>query len=205
MTQLKEALETAGIRSPVERLKEIAVIALCDNAGSWDGARDALARGYRGDPALVSALMEPYRAMAEDKLLRETARELREADLAREARSRQDRDGAKEGGHDCTEDHEGHAAPSSSAEARRAEARRKGAETMAGKLGLSMLDTFMPEGIPIRNWQAGEARAWARRTGRNVRFVELLTANIPPLDTIGKWITPAMAADFWARSAPVEA
>ena len=67
-------------------------------------------------------------------------------------------------------------------------------------LRLTMLDTFKIEGTPIGDMQAGAARAWARREGRHVRWVVMLTANMPAADPIRRWISAEDADALWARS-----
>ena len=66
---------------------------------------------------------------------------------------------------------------------------------------MSLLDTFTIEGTPIGDWQAGAARAWARTTGRHVRWVEMLTNNMPATDPIRRWTTPDEAQSLWQRAA----
>jgi hypothetical protein len=208
MTQLREAMEDAGIRSPRERLRAIAVEALMEHGKtSWDEVERAVFQAVRRDLALVWQLMEPYRAMAMRRLLVDTARDIREADRAHGAshlsaddqvtRARSERGG---GGQLIPDDQGQGVSPIPLSDAKR-EGYRKAAATISRRLSASMLDTFMLDGVPIGNWQAGAARAWARSTGRNVRFVEMLTANVPPLDPIRNWIDPDMAAEFWERTA----
>jgi hypothetical protein len=188
MTQLKDAMVAAGLVAPADRLREIAIEALAENGGSWEAAKDAVFGAVRHDLALVWQLMGPYRAMAVQRLLVDTAREIREAEQADNPEPFIPSARAKRG------DHIGE-------DVGRSAARGKANAIVAGKLMTSMLDTFVIDGRPIGDWQAGEARAWVRRTGRHVRFVEMLTANIPPHDTIRKWIEPETAADYWGRTA----
>lgn len=65
---------------------------------------------------------------------------------------------------------------------------------------LSILQTIKIEGRAIGDWGAGEARSWARRTGINVRFVEMLTHSLPDTDKISKWIKPHEAEVIWKRA-----
>jgi len=100
------------------------------------------------------------------------------------------------GGHSQREDH-GPFAPSRAItlEQRAAKART------AAVIRVSLLDTFQIDGTPIGDWQAGAARTWARTTGRHVRWVEMLTANMPPADPIRRWMTPDEAQSLWQRAA----
>jgi hypothetical protein len=79
--------------------------------------------------------------------------------------------------------------------------RRAAQESVGTVLRLTMLDTFRIDGLPIGDVQAGVARAWARREGRHVRWVNMLTSNVPAFDPIRRWITPDVADEMWSRSA----
>jgi hypothetical protein len=197
MTQLKDAMLAAGLESPADRLREIAVKALAEHANSWEGAKDAVFEAVRHDLALVWQLMGPYRAMAVQRLL---------VDITREIRGSEQTPGAGHLGTDSQKtsipiEDAGTGNQRTGEDTDRHAARGKANAIVASKLMASMLDTFVIEGRPIGDWHAGEARAWVHRTGRHVRFVEMLTSNIPPHDPIRKWIPPETAADYWQRTA----
>lgn len=207
MTQLKEAFQVAGIVSPADRLKKIAIQAMREHAHSRDSACEAIFEDVRRDLTLFSLLMEPYRDMALRKLLIDTARGSQEYDKARgagpiwgenhEKPAQSERAGG--GGQDHCDNRERCTSPRQRFDAG-VDARRAAQAAVSTKLMKSLLDTIEVEGRPIGDWQAGEARAWARRNGRMIHFVEMLTANMPPDDLIRKWIQPEMAAEYWQRS-----
>jgi len=61
MPQLKEALRAAGMADADERLRDIAVHALLNNASSYDGAADAVFSEVRKDLALVKDVWRAWR------------------------------------------------------------------------------------------------------------------------------------------------
>jgi hypothetical protein len=197
MSQLKAAFLRAGYESPQDRLRALAIMAMSDNASSNERVKAAIIAAVRHDLALTWALFEDYAQMAAGKYVIALQHAMRQAEKAREAGQSKDetqRAGApavRGGGQPdrpCP-------SPAPITPEQR-EAKKRTAEIYR----LSLLETFTIDGSAIGDWQAGEARAWARRTGRHVRFVELLTANMPADDPIRRWITPDEAAAAWQRS-----
>jgi hypothetical protein len=151
-------------------------------------------------------LFEPYRELALRRLLGGV-----ESDMRRDEFARQER--ARSGGRRATDDHLGHA-PNERPDGGRSlfddrslnapvatpPNRRAAQDSVGTVLRLTMLDTFRIDGMPIGDVQAGVARAWARREGRHVRWVTMLTSNVPAADPIRRWISAEDADDLWARS-----
>lgn len=70
---------------------------------------------------------------------------------------------------------------------------------------VSKLDTFLVNNQPIGRVTAGEARRWAAARTRDARFVELLTANMPPSAIIGDCVKPEEADHCYAVALKEEA
>ena len=206
MVQLAQALRAAGVVTIEERLREIAVEVLAAHGTSRIAAANALYARVRHDADLLDGLFEPYRELALRRLLGGVESEMRREEMARQERvlgggqtNPDDRRGnAPGGGRLSTDDH------ASRAPAPHHTNRRAAQDTVGAVLRLTMLDTFRIDGMPIGDVQAGVARAWARREGRHVRWVTMLTSNVPAFDPIRRWITPDVADDMWARSVESE-
>lgn len=200
MTQLGYALRAAGIMTVEDRLRDLAVDVLAVHAHSREAAAQALYAKVRHDTDLLDGLFGPYRDLAVRRLLGAVESEMRKYELA------------NGGGHQTRDDHLrpapsdrlGGGRLSDEPQNRVAPApppgRRDGQERVGAVLRLTMLDTFKIDGTPIGDMQAGVARAWARREGRHVRWVTMLTANMPAADPIRRWITAEDADALWARS-----
>ncbi len=64
----------------------------------------------------------------------------------------------------------------------------------------SLLDTFKANGMPIGDLTSAEANAWADSHARDVRFVRLLTANLPPHLPIRTYRTGEEAARLYEQA-----
>jgi hypothetical protein len=204
MTQLGQALREAGVVTVEERLRELAIEVLAAHGSSRVAAANALYARVRHDADLMDGLFALYRELALSRLLGGVESEMRREEMTRQQK-------ASGGGHpprgDLTK-----TAPTASPDGGRYEDadraklapvppnRRAAQESVGTVLRLTMLDTFRIDGTPIGDVQAGVARAWARREGRHVRWVMLLTANVPADDPIRRWITPEDADTMWSRS-----
>jgi len=203
MTTLKDAFLAAGFLAPGERLREIAIRAMSQHATSNEAAIEAVLKAVRQDLALTWALFAPYDAVAVKRLFAEVRHELRQ-----DARSR-DEGRAVHGNQlpDAQSARQGGGQPSLAGHIAHAPSRPITLEQRAAKartaevIRMSLLDTVTIDGRPIGDWQAGAARAWARATGRHVRWVEMMTANMPPDDPIRRWLTPEDAQSLWQRAA----
>lgn len=206
MTQLASALRAAGIVTVAERLREIAIRVLAVHASSRTAASDAMYAAVRYDTDLLDELFAPYRDLALKRLLGGVEHDMR-------LHERQEQEKERSKGHPAGDTHARPAVTpspgggqtrndthSSVAPAAPPPDRRKAQEAVANVMRLTMLDTFKIDGIAIGDMQAGAARAWARREGRHVRWVGMITANVPAADAIRKWITPDDADALWARS-----
>jgi len=206
MTQLANALREAGIVTVAERLREMAIRVLAVHASSRAAALEAMYAAVRYDTALLDELFAPYRDLALKRLLGGVEHDMRLHERVEQEKARGGGlDGgephkkaspyARPGGGQILNESRGHIAPAAPPPDR-----RKAQEAVANVMRLTMLDTFKIDGIAIGDMQAGAARAWARREGRHVRWVGLITANVPAADPIRKWITPDDADALWARS-----
>jgi hypothetical protein len=198
MTQLREALRAVGVMTVEERLRLIAIEVLATHAHSREAAAAALYARVCHDADLLAGLFAPYRELALRRLLGAVESEMRRYELAHGG-GRPSSGGHVEyapserhGGGRTHNDNHGAVAP--------ARPSRDAQEAVGAVLRLTMLDTFKIEGTPIGDMQAGAARAWARREGRHVRWVVMLTANMPAADPIRRWISADDADALWARS-----
>jgi len=206
MSQLKAAFLRAGYESPQDRLRALAIMAMSANASSNERVKEVIIEAVRHDLDLTWALFEDYAKMAAGKYLIALQHAMRQAEKARGEAGQSNYEtqeavapAARGGGHQAGSANQDYHAPSPRSAPitpEQREAKKRTAEIYR----LSLLETFTIDGRAIGDWQAGEARAWARRTGRHVRFVELLTANMPADDPIRRWITPDEAAAAWQRS-----
>jgi hypothetical protein len=79
-----------------------------------------------------------------------------------------------------------------------------GAARLAAHVRLSKLDTFLINGQKIGDVTASEAVAWAGSRDRDVRFVRLLTANLPPDRPIREFVSAEDADTLYASAEQVE-
>jgi hypothetical protein len=64
----------------------------------------------------------------------------------------------------------------------------------------SILDRFQVNGRPLRALRVEEAEAWAARSARNARFVQLVISGLPPRAVIGEFLSDADAEQRWAMA-----
>ena len=206
MVQLAQALRAAGVVTIEERLRSIAIEVLAAHGTSRIAAANALYARVRHDADLLDGLFEPYRELALRRLLGGVESEMRREEMTRQEK-------ARGGGRIASDDHArsapnerpdgGHSAGEtlvSAAPVATPPNRRAAQDSVGTVLRLTMLDTFRIDGMPIGDVQAGVARAWARREGRHVRWVTMLTSNVPAADPIRRWITAEDADEMWSRS-----
>lgn len=210
MTQMLNALRAAGFVPTAERLRDIAVGVLAIHASSREAAAEALYARVRHEADLLEELFKPYRDLALKRLLGAIEAEMRKYELAEQGRgsshavSQRAHASPHDAGHSYVGDHGGTAQHQNvhghGNGVPHLESARDAQERVGAVLRLTMLDTFKIDGTSIGDVQAGVARAWARREGRHVRWVMLLTANMPPQDPVRRWITPDEADALWQRS-----
>lgn len=169
------------------KLKEIAVQAVKANRRNWDGAKDAVFKAVRGDAALLWALFEPYRNVAVQKLLTEASTEV----------IKTERETLREVGGSS---HVAAGGPIPVAAPTNSHAIRQGMNAVAQVARLSMLDTFKVNGTPIGDITAQEANGWAASRERDVRFVRLLTQNLPPDKPIREFVRADEADAAYERA-----
>jgi hypothetical protein len=204
MVQLAQALRAAGVVTVEEQLRSIAIEVLAAHGTSRIAAANALYARVRHEADLLDGLFEPYRELALRRLLGGVESEMRREEMTRQEKARgggqsqfEDRGSRapneRPGGGQMGRDDQMRIAP--------VPPNRRAAQDSVGTvLRLTMLDTFRIDGLPIGDVQAGVARAWARREGRHVRWVTMLTSNVPAADPIRRWISAEDADELWARS-----
>jgi hypothetical protein len=161
-----------------ERLISVGISAVTDNPRNWDGAKDALYKAVRNDADLLWALFEPYRLVAVQKLLTESAAKLRE----QERRELDVRLKAARSGQTGIDNR--------GVDARPAASPQSGMDARTNVVQLSLLDTFKINGRAIGDCTPYEAKEWASARERDARFVRLLTTNLPSNEPIRKYIRP---------------
>ena len=208
-TVMQDAFRRAGVRPAQERLAEIATKALIANAANWSAAQAAVLDAVKNDAALLWELLEPYRGAVVQKLLTQVAAEMRAAQ--------------RDGGGQCSRASHISAAPAvrlvpQPQSDRRVQPERPtaprpsvaprnpvvAAQAVADVVRLSMLDKFRANGIPIGDMTSEQANRWAVSQQRDVTFVRMLTANLPPTEPIRKYRT-AEEADALYQKAKDEA
>ncbi len=218
---LAQALLQAGIEpplSPAARLRQIAVDAFVKNPGGnqWDAAKEYILTAIRTDAELLWELFAPARASSVQRLMSEVKDRMHREHKAQERQSAQAGGGqsrcdnqlgsAPAGSQDArSQDRAGDAGPMESrqpmADRPASPPSTAGMAAASAVARLSLLDTFMPDGLrPIGKWGVGEARSWARRTGMHVRFVDMLTSNLPMEGIIESYRTAEDAAEYWKRA-----
>lgn len=170
-------------------LRNVAVTALKQNRGSWEGAVDVVFKAVRNDAALMWALFEPYRAVAVQRLLTEVAQDLRANEEVTKLVQAKPTGGQNESGPYIASAPEG----LSDNVRRQIEARSKVA-------ALSLLDTFKINRKAIGDCTPKEAKEWAAKRERDARFVNLLTRNLPPDEPIRKWVKPETVQEVWTQA-----
>ena len=215
-TTMGQAFVAAGYEPPDERLIRIAIAALAAYPRSIDGVRDAIFTAVRNDTGLMWVLFERWRRQAVDNLIGEAQGAIRaqrpvvggghhergdqQLDAPSDAKPR-DGAGATQrpsgAGHKSHGDHPVQARPAPTNAERHAALIQ--AKSEAARV-LSKLDTVFINGQPIGRVTPADANAWARSHKTRVRFIEMLTANLPPDRPIGDFIRPEEADAIWAKA-----
>jgi hypothetical protein len=193
---------------PGKPLLEVAMHVIKQSNRNWDAAKDALFRAVRNDPDLLWQLFEPYRAQAAQRILTEASQRLhQERSAGQFARENLPRTARPNGGigqivaENPVESANSAARPAQSTQqSQPAHDKLAGLKAIAEVHRLSMLDKFQINGKPIGELTPLEARKWAQSRKRDVRFVELLTANLPPDRLIKEFILPSEADAVYERA-----
>jgi hypothetical protein len=199
MSAFKEAFARAGYKPADERLWNAAVIAWTAAEGNLERGRDELFKIIEHDAELVLELFKPWHRVAAQKLLEEVSQEAREEERRRQAALRSpNTDGRQRpvavpsgSGHSWVDNHRIGARPAPHPAPRHIhEIIRNKSNTVRQ----SLLDTFRIElpaaygrmSIPIGDCTPKEAMSWVGATERDIKFVRLLTQNLPPDEKIRK-------------------
>lgn len=181
MSALAAALHDAGYADPKVRLRAVVADALKASPRNWDGAKDAVYKAVRDDAGLLWELFAPYRSQAVQVLLAEVGAELRQLEVPRAAVV------PSAPGHRSNANQNGNA-------------RRAAMDAVAAVARRSLLDTFKINGQSIGDVTAAEANRWAASQKRNVRFVQLLAANLPEDAPIRKFRTAEEATAIYEQA-----
>lgn len=213
MSAMKEAMLGKGFVDPKKRLREIGIEAWESSGGQWDGARDVLFKGIRGDAALLWELFTEYRSKAADDLMTDIAAEmrnkmkpLRAIGAVSSASGHTDRVNQHNPARRAADSSSGGAGQWTAAD-QSAAARpiwdkswqnpQKAMAAVAAVARLSLLDTFKINGRSVGDLTAAEAIGWASSRKRDVQFVHLLTAGLPLDKPIRKYRTGDEAAALY--------
>lgn len=225
MTALRAAFENAGYRTVAERRDALADAAL-DKFENWAAQRQAFYDAVAQDPGVLMLIFKPWERAIGDALA-DRARQRREKARQMPAGGgrtpNENQGGPAPAGAVNMRGLEGDLMPpapipkavrlEASIMSERAHAIMAERRTLA-KAPLSpaalathqavarstILDTFKINGRSIRVLTAGEASAWARTTGRDAKFVQLLTSGLQPTMVIGDYRS-AQEADLLMQQA----
>lgn len=198
MSAFKEAFKKVGYKRADERLWDAAVIAWTAAEGNSERGRDELFKIIQRDAELLWELFKPYHRVAAQKLLEEVSQEAREEERRRKAALRSPNTSGQQrpvvvpsgSGQLIREDHSGLARPAPSQP-------RPPLEIMGNRAGTvrqSLLDTFRIElpaaygrvSMSIGDCTPKEAMSWVGAKEKDIKFVRLLTKNLPDNERIRK-------------------
>jgi hypothetical protein len=198
-----EPTETVDIGPPSQtssdRLMDIALRALAAYPRQWDRVRVAILRSVRHDPDLLWALLDPYRSVAVQRLMAQAAQVVRAGEMT-DDRSRVCIENRKVYAPIVRQGGAGRGDRDHPSESARSTSQRAGMAAVANVARASILDLFVINGRKIGDCTPAEARGWASARRRDVRFVEMMIANLPDGEPIRRWRT-ADEADALYRMA----
>lgn len=198
MSALKEAFAKAGYKPADERLWNAAVIAWTAAEGNLERGRDELFKIIEHDAELILELFKPYHRVAAQKLLEEVSQVAREEERRRQALSSPKHPNGQQrpvvvpsrSGPTPNGNQGGLARPAPFQPRAVHEITRNKSNTVRQ----SLLDTFRIElpaaygrmSISIGDCTPTEAMSWVGATERDIKFVRLLTQNLPREERIRK-------------------
>lgn len=163
------------------RLETVARKAFSVSKGNWDDAYKRIVGAIIDDAELLWVLFKPhsanlvrsYMSMVQGKMHRERKQAQPKVVVVKHTRRPPG------------------TVPSSS---------REGQEAVITVARMSMLDNFMINGQPIGKITSREALAWTGSQTRNIRFVRMLTANIPLDQPISQFRTADEANTMYMQA-----
>jgi hypothetical protein len=180
---LKMAMADAGYKLSSERLDDAAQAAVAASKGNFNRAVDALTKAVRADAGVVWELWGRHPALSRWDAVKAEIRAFAVVNAVRE-----------EGATSALPTGHGRNAPSNPP---RASAAALCAVSQAARA--SILDRQI-NGQKLRDLSVDEARRWGNSRARDARFVELLTANLPPVGRIGDYRSDDDAEKIWVMS-----
>lgn len=204
-TNMKAAFERAGYHGareqwPSDDLLQVAINAMVNHANDTDATQHAIFRACRNDTALLRQLLLPWWRQATSSLIHEARRALRDRAQAGELNARQRRAhkvitlaDERELAREKREREEAGAEQARLDEEYRTNYLQQWRETKARN--------FMINDMPFWQVSTRDANTWQRRTGHEVRFVELLLSGVPIDDRpIGHYRRPNEVDTLWEQS-----
>ncbi len=189
-TAFAEAFEKVGYQSAQQRLDAIADAAWAEHPRTMDFAREYVLREVETDAGLLWTMFKNWHRPAATFLLEASAARIRERRAAKYI------SGASSAEHTITTQPQragGRNAIGPSA-ADKAAAR----EHVAGVI--SKLDTYKVNGRPVGDVTPEEALSFRDAKARENRFIDLLTAGLPPHLPIRHFVRPEEAEAMWRRA-----
>lgn len=183
---LAQAFKKAGIKSPQERLDEIADEAFASHPRTHEAARDYILTEVSKNLELTLAMFANWRRPAADMLL------VAAATRSREMRAKIDSDASLFT--NATRNQTKRSVGFSPTQTEKDAARR----WVAGVI--SKLDTFKINNRPIGDCTPEEALAWRDSRARDNRFVDLLVNGLPPNLPIRQFIGAGEAEALYKQA-----
>ena len=197
MTAMKDALKAAALGTAEARLQHIGVAALAAHPRQFEKQCDAVLQAVSKDAGLMWEFFKIYRKQAVRGLLDAVAdklqREAREKvivgssataiNTAAPSRDLSSGNGGGGRGHQVIDSNavQPFDAPSATPSRRTANERvRMRSEMRDNEYRGGLLEHFQINSRPLGDTMPVEAIAWAEAQGRNVRFVRMVVANLPP-------------------------
>jgi len=204
-TAIAEAFAAKGYRTPRERLDEIGDAVIATEGGlTMDDARREVYAMIGNDQALLWELFTPWHDKAADlvlegaKMRRSAAKKLSETKphATRSSTSPSPQSGTRFSVSTVLSPSQRPSGLTSGGATtlRDLEAARGAVAT------ISALNRVHINGQPIGQIRVEEARRWRSTNLRHCRFIELLTANMPPSFIIGEHVKPDEADAFYAQA-----
>ena len=208
MTAIAKAFTDAGYLTPEDKLRDHALEAAKASPANWEGARDALYRLIKCDADVLWLMLAPYRAQVADAALRAVMQEVRQhevrvAPVTMAVRSTSEKTWTPDDIVVCVPMLKSPTTQPGKTQRFLAKVvptlqqQRVAMESRSAIVCLSLLDTFKVNEQPIGDVTPREANGWTLARERDVRWVRLLTQNLPEDLPIRKYRTGQEAAELY--------
>jgi hypothetical protein len=193
------AFAKAGIRSPRERLEQIADEAFAEHPRTLDAARALVLRAVMNDAALLWVMFERWHGPAADMLIQQAAARKREKSEAIHGAKSTHVPPPHFGALRETNAQMPTPQRASSQSTGPSLAAREAARMSVARV-ISKLDTFKINGKPIGDCTPEEAMGWRATKVREARFIYLMCSGLPPGRPIRDFIRPQESEEFYSRA-----